>query len=121
RLLTPAVLYRSSNSTARVSKRLSHRSAACLRPRYCIGHLTVPRALASGCLIGRPLAYARGTVSVIEGENINEFVRQKNNGRNIRHGGFDALALHFGAVVSRARFSEREERLRFQMRGLPRE
>jgi hypothetical protein len=61
----------------------------------------------------------------IEGENVNEFIRKKNSGRDISHGGFDTLAIrHFGredAVTSHDRFSKREEPLRFQMRGLSRE
>jgi hypothetical protein len=65
----------------------------------------------------------------IEGENVNDFIRQKNTSRNICRDSFDILALRpfgcpFGsedAIASCPRFSEREEHLRFQMRGLPRE
>jgi hypothetical protein len=75
-------------------------------------------------LISQPLAYARGTVSVhrkSKEKSINVFIRQKNGGRNIRNGGFDTVALRFGAIAARARFSEREKPLRLEMRGLPRE
>jgi hypothetical protein len=66
---------------------------------------------------------------LIEGENVNDFIRQKNSSRNIRRDSFDILALRpfgcpFGsedAIASCHRSSEREERLRFQVRGLPRE
>jgi hypothetical protein len=67
------------------------------------------------------LAYARGTSSnFIEGENINEFVRQKNSGRNRRRDGFDIRAFRVDFYAHRVRFSEREESLPIEVRGLSR-
>jgi hypothetical protein len=61
----------------------------------------------------------------IKGEHVNDFIRQKNSGREIRRGGFNAIAFRRlsgdHVIALRPRFSEREERLRVEMRGLPRE
>jgi len=61
----------------------------------------------------------------IEGENVNDFICKNHSRRDIRRDGFDILAFRpFGcedAIAPCARFSEREEPLRLEMRGLPRE
>jgi hypothetical protein len=53
-------------------------------------------------------------------KNIDDFICQKNSGRDLRHDSFDILTFHIAPIAPRARFSEREEPLRVEMRGVSR-